>query len=77
VVYGIALFIGFETAANLAEECEAPKIAIPRALTLSIVASAAISLSARTLRLSVGLDAKSWATSAAPLFVLSADPKFG
>jgi len=78
VVYGIALFIGFETAANLAEECEAPKIAIPRALTLSIVASAGYFIVCTYAQaIGFGLDAKSWATSAAPLFVLSADPKFG
>ena len=78
VVYGIALFIGFETAANLAEECETPKIAIPRALTFSIVASAGyFVVCAYAQAIGFGLNAKSWASSGAPLFVLSADPRFG
>ena len=37
VLYGVLIFVGFETAANLAEEAEQPKRAIPRAVMLSIV----------------------------------------
>jgi amino acid transporter len=78
VVYGIALFIGFETAANLAEECEQPKVAIPRALTFSIMASAGyFVVCAYAQAIGFGLDAKAWAASGAPLFVLSGDPRFG
>ncbi len=78
VVYGIALFIGFETAANLAEECKSPKAAIPRALTLSIVASTGYFIvCAYAQAIGFGLNAKTWAASGAPLFVLSSDPKFG
>jgi amino acid transporter len=37
VLYGVLIFVGFETAANLAEEAEHPKKAIPRAVMLSVV----------------------------------------
>jgi amino acid transporter len=37
VLYGVLIFVGFETAANLAEEAEHPKRAIPRAVTLSVL----------------------------------------
>jgi amino acid transporter len=37
VLYGVLIFVGFETAANLAEEAERPKRAIPRAVTLSVL----------------------------------------
>jgi amino acid transporter len=36
VLYGVLIFVGFETAANLAEEAEEPKRAIPKAVMLSI-----------------------------------------
>jgi amino acid transporter len=36
VLYGVLIFVGFETAANLAEEAENPKRAIPRAVLLSV-----------------------------------------
>lgn len=36
VLYGVLIFVGFETAANLAEEAEQPKRAIPRAVMLSV-----------------------------------------
>ena len=37
VLYGVLIFVGFETAANLAEEAEQPRQAIPRAVMLSVV----------------------------------------
>jgi amino acid transporter len=37
VLYGVLIFVGFETAANLAEEAEQPKRAIPKAVMLSVV----------------------------------------
>jgi len=37
VLYGVLLFTGFETSANLAEETEHPKRDIPRAVLLSVV----------------------------------------
>lgn len=36
VLYGVLIFVGFETAANLAEEAEQPRRAIPRAVFLSV-----------------------------------------
>ncbi|MET8980033.1 APC family permease [Streptomyces sp. NPDC004539] len=40
VIYGVLLFTGFESAANLAEETADPKRSIPRAVLISLVASA-------------------------------------
>jgi amino acid transporter len=37
VLYGVLIFVGFETAANLAEEAEQPKRAIPRAVMASVI----------------------------------------
>ncbi len=37
VLYGVLIFVGFETAANLAEEAEQPKRAIPKAVLFSVV----------------------------------------
>ncbi|GAB2980843.1 APC family permease [Streptomyces pseudoechinosporeus] len=44
VIYGVLLFTGFEAAANLAEETAEPKRAIPRAVLISLIASAAFFL---------------------------------
>ena len=38
VLYGVLLFTGFETAANLGEETEHPKRDIPRAVLISVIA---------------------------------------
>ncbi|WP_327692491.1 APC family permease [Streptomyces sp. NBC_00459] len=40
VIYGVLLFTGFESAANLAEETAEPKRSIPRAVMISLIASA-------------------------------------
>lgn len=40
VLYGVLLFTGFETSANLAEETERPERNIPRAVLISVVAIA-------------------------------------
>jgi amino acid transporter len=78
VVYGIALFIGFETAANLAEETKDPHRAIPRALTLAIGLGALyFVICAYAQAIGFGLNGTAWAQSGAPLFVLGADPRFG
>ena len=37
VLYGVLIFVGFETAANLAEETAEPKKSIPRAVLLSVI----------------------------------------
>jgi amino acid transporter len=39
VLYGVLLFVGFETAANLAEETEHPKRDIPRAVIFAVIAA--------------------------------------
>jgi amino acid transporter len=39
VLYGVLLFVGFETAANLAEETEHPKRDIPRAVLFAVIAA--------------------------------------
>jgi amino acid transporter len=44
VLYGVTLFIGFETSANLAEETEHPKRDIPRAVMISVIAMTAFYL---------------------------------
>jgi amino acid transporter len=44
VIYGVLLFTGFEAAANLAEETAEPKRAIPGAVLISLIASAAFFL---------------------------------
>jgi amino acid transporter len=78
VLYGVALFIGFETAANLSEETENPKKSIPRALYVSIgVGALYFVICAYAQAIGFGLDAGSWASSGAPLLVLGANPKFG
>jgi amino acid transporter len=41
VIYGVLIFVGFETAANLAEETAEPKREIPRAVLLSVAIVAA------------------------------------
>jgi amino acid transporter len=39
ILYAVIMFIGFETAANLAEEASNPKWAIPRAVLISVIVS--------------------------------------
>jgi amino acid transporter len=78
VIYGIALFIGFESSANLAEECAEPRRAIPRALlgTLGVVVVYYV-ICSYAQALGFGLDAKAWAASQTPLTVLGGDPRYG
>lgn len=78
VLYGVALFIGFESAANLAEETAEPKRAIPRALFLSLgLGTLYFVICAYAQAIGFGLNAHAWATSGAPLFVLGANSRFG
>jgi amino acid transporter len=44
VLYGVLLFVGFETAANLGEETEHPKRDIPRAVLFAVIAATAFYL---------------------------------
>jgi amino acid transporter len=77
VVYGVLAFVGFETAANLAEETADPKRAIPRAVlgavaivTVFYLIAAYVEVAGFGFDLAVILDP---AVAGAPLFAL-ADP---
>jgi amino acid transporter len=80
VLYGVLIFVGFETAANLAEETSAPKKHIPRAVLLSVVLVSVFYLIASYVEVAgfgFNLDAIFVAAAAGPLFVLSAPDAFG
>jgi amino acid transporter len=72
VLYSILLFVGFESAANLAEETSNPKRNVPRAVLLS-VGIVAIYFVIVSYAQAVGfhLDAKAWVASGAPVIVLA------
>ena len=76
VVYGVLIFVGFETAANLAEETAEPKRSIPRAVLLSVVVVGVFYLIAAYVEVAgFGFNLKvitSPAVSGAPLFALGA-----
>ena len=72
VLYAILLFVGFESAANLAEETEDPKRNIPRAVLWSVgIVTAYFVLASYAQAVGFHLDAKAWAGSGAPLIVLA------
>jgi amino acid transporter len=80
VLYGVLAFVGFETAANLAEETADPKRSIPRAVlgavvivTVFYLIAAYVEVAGFGFDLSVILDP---AVASAPLFAL-ADPSSG
>jgi amino acid transporter len=80
ILYGILTFVGFETAANVAEETEDPKRSIPRAILLSIlIVTVFYVINAYAQDIGFGLDAQKWGASIAtgPLFVLGAPGAFG
>ena len=74
VLYGVLIFVGFETAANLAEEAEHPKRAIPRAVLLSVAIVAVFYVIAAYAQVAgFGFDMQvltSPEVSGAPLFAL-------
>ena len=74
VLYGVLIFVGFETAANLAEEAENPKRAIPRAVMVSIGVVAVFYVIAAYAQVAgFGFDMATFldpAVAAAPLFAL-------
>ena len=76
VLYGVLIFVGFETAANLAEEAEQPKRAIPRAVILSVVIVSLFYIVAAYAQIAgFGFDVKLFTSpevAAAPLFALGA-----
>lgn len=76
VLYGVLIFVGFETAANLAEETAEPKRSIPRAVLLSVlIVSVFYIIAAYTevagFRFDMGVIT-SQAVASAPLFALGA-----
>jgi amino acid transporter len=78
VLYGINMFIGFESAANLAEETDNPKRHIPRAVLWSLtIAGAYFIITAYAQAVGFGLDATAWKTSVFPLQALASGSEFG
>jgi amino acid transporter len=79
VLYGVLLFTGFETSANLGEETENPKHDIPRAVLLSVLAIAGFYIIATFAQMSgfhfnLGSFGKN---AAAPLFTLAGPSSAG
>ncbi|MFI0454175.1 APC family permease [Actinomadura sp. 6N118] len=78
VLYGINMFIGFESAANLAEETADPKRHVPRAVLLSLtIVGVYFLVTAYAQAVGFGLDAAAWKNSAFPLQSLSSGDEFG
>ena len=73
VLYGVLIFVGFETAANLAEEARHPKKAIPRAVLFSVVVVSIFYLIASYAQVAgFGFSVETFASAAdAPLFALA------
>jgi amino acid transporter len=76
VLYGVLIFVGFETAANLAEETAEPKRSIPRAVLLSVVVVSVFYIIAAYVEVAgFGFDMSvitSPEVAGAPLFALGA-----
>ena len=81
VLYGVLIFVGFETAANLAEETAEPKRSIPRAVLLTVVIVAAFYLIASYAQVAgFGFDPNlilDPAIAEAPVFALGSSDFFG
>jgi amino acid transporter len=78
VLYAILLFVGFESAANLAEETSNPKRNIPRAVLFSVgIVTVYFVIASYAQAVGFGLDVKAWATSGAPVLVLAASKANG
>ena len=81
VLYGVLIFVGFETAANLAEEAAEPKRAIPKAVLLSVgIVSVFYVIAAYAMVAGFGFDPAVLtdpAIAAAPLFALGSPDFFG
>jgi amino acid transporter len=72
VLYAILLFVGFESAANLAEETKEPKRNIPRAVLWSVgIVTLYFVIASYSQAVGFHLDVKAWATSGAPVLVLA------
>jgi amino acid transporter len=79
ILYGVLIFVGFETAANLAEETENPKRQIPRAVLISVVVVSIFYLISSYAQVAgFGFSLKTFASAAAaPLFALSSPKAAG
>jgi amino acid transporter len=78
VLYGINMFIGFESAANLAEETEHPKRDVPRAVLWSLlIVGAYFLVTSYAQAVGFGLDATAWKESVFPLQALASGEEFG
>jgi amino acid transporter len=81
VLYGVLIFVGFETAANLAEETAEPKREIPRAVLLTVVIVTGFYLIAAYAQIAgFGFDISvitDPAVAAAPLFALGSPTEAG
>lgn len=79
-IYAILMYVGIESAANMAEETAEPKKSIPRAMMLALTLVAVYFLvSAYSQAVGFGLDAGAWASAAGgfPLFALAGGEEFG
>jgi amino acid transporter len=78
VLYGINMFIGFESAANLAEETDNPKRHVPRAVLWSLtIVGVYYLVTAYAQAVGFGLDATAWKESVFPLQALASGEEFG
>jgi len=81
VMYGVLIFVGFETAANLAEETAEPKRSIPKAVLTTVVIAAVFYLIASYAQVAgFGFDLAVLtdpAVAAAPLFALASPTDVG
>lgn len=81
VLYGVLIFVGFETAANLAEETAEPKREIPRAVLLTVVIVSAFYLVASYAQVAgFGFDPNlilDPEIAAAPVFALGSPDFYG
>jgi amino acid transporter len=79
ILYGVLIFVGFETAANLAEETHQPKRAIPRAVLFSVIVVSIFYLIASYAEVAgFGFSVRTFASAAAaPLFALASPEAAG
>lgn len=80
VMYGVLIFVGFETAANLAEETAEPKRSIPRAVLMTLVIATVfyvILAYAQVAGFAFDLKAILGPAAAAPLFALGSPESAG
>ena len=78
VLYGINMFIGFESAANLAEETDNPKRHVPRAVLWSLtIVGLYFVVTAYGQDVGFGLNGDAWKNSVFPLQALASGGDFG